>query len=460
MANSIAAVLPQFWALEGLRRLMELTPAVNSVNRQFADDLASAGDTVNAWRADRRVVRRKTRSDEYTATDADITPVPVKLDQYFFDTIVIKDEEQALSIPELTRTHLMPMIEAIARGMDRAVLGRVHAFLRQGSPLKRAGRLNKISTSNAEDFILEAEEVLIGNLAPMEGLWTAIIHHTANTKLMGTDTFKRADARGQDQAVVTGQVGTIFNTRVLVSQNVNYVYSPTSDIQTSTINNSGGYAAGTATALTVVDPGTDWTVGEYVVVDGNDQPTFVSVTGGATSITLNEELKYAVIDTAPITHFLKGANEATERAAGYQKSMTFTHTAAKNYQIGQLISFGTGASRHTYTIIEVSATASTTTTCLLDRPLDATVASGADCFPGPHGSMNPVMHEDAIAFVSRNMRIPQGRDGANGAVQNFRGVGLRVVTQYDSLVGGVRVNVDVLAGIAVLDEDLLVVMCA
>ena len=57
MANSIAAVLPQFWAMEGLRRLMELTPAVNSVNRQFASDLASAGDTVNAWRADRRLVR-------------------------------------------------------------------------------------------------------------------------------------------------------------------------------------------------------------------------------------------------------------------------------------------------------------------------------------------------------------------------------------------------------------------
>jgi hypothetical protein len=460
MANSIAAVLPQFWALEGLRRLMELTPAVGSVNRQFASELASAGDTVNAWRADRRTVRRKTRDDEYTETNANVTAVPVKLDQYFFDTIVIKDEEEALTIPELTRTHLMPMIEAIARGMDRAVLGRVHAFLRQGTPLKRAGRLNKISTSNASDFILEAEEVLIGNLAPMEGLWTAIVHHTANTKLMGTDVFQRADARGTSPTLVTGEVGTVYNTRVLVSQNVNYVYSPTSDIQTAAINNSGGYAAGTTAALTVTDPGTDWTVGEYVVVDGNDQPTFVSATSAATDITLNEELKYAVVDTAPITHFLKGTNEATERTAGYQKTMTFTHTSGKNYQIGQLISFGTGGSRHTYTIIEVTATTATTTTVLLDRPLDATVAASADCFPGPHGSMNPVMHEDAIAFVSRNMRVPQGRDGANGAVQNFRGVGLRVVTQYDSKAGGTRVNVDVLAGISVLDEDLLVVMCA
>ena len=48
--------------------------------------------------------------------------------------------------------------------------------------------------------------------------------------------------------------------------------------------------------------------------------------------------------------------------AGYKKSMTFTHASGDNLQVGQLLSFGTGASRHTYTVIEVSATAATTTT--------------------------------------------------------------------------------------------------
>lgn len=465
--NSNSAALPQFWAMTGLRILMEETPALAAVNRQFAPEVARAGNQVNAWRADRRTIRRKTADDNYTANAASLTAVPVVLDQYFYDSFIIKDEEDSLSIADLTRTHALPAIQTIARGINRVILGRVHAFLRQGTPAKRAGRLGKMTSSNSSDYILDAEEVLAGNLAPMEGVRTAIVHHTVRTKLLGNSDFSRVDARGQDQATVrTGQVGTVFNTSVIMSQDVNYVDTASADTQTAAINNTGGYAAGTTSALTVTDPGTDWTAGEYVVIDGNDQPTFVSSTGGATSITLNEALKYAVADAAVITHFLKCTNEAVERSAGYQKEMKFTHTSGKNLQVGQLISFGTGGSRHTYTIIERSATTSTTSTVLLDRPLEATVASGADAFPGPGGvsgtggSMNPVMHEDAIAFVSRPMKEINSRGGASSAVVNFRGVGLRVVEQYDSSEGGWRYNVDLLAGVSVLDVDLLCVMLA
>ena len=459
MANLVSPAVPQYWALVGLRRLLEITPGVASVNRQFAPALARAGSQVNAWRADRRTTRRMEAADGYVAADANLTAVPVVLDQYFFDSFVILDEENALSIPELTRIHMMPAIEGIARGIDRAILGRVHAFLRQGSPLKRAGALNSITKTNASDYILEAEEVLAGNLAPMEGIRTAIVHHTANTKLMGSPEFSRSDARAVGPTVLTGSVGVVYNTRVIMSQNVNYAYGPTLDTAATAINEVAGYAAGEAGALTV-DTGLTWTVGEYVNVEGNDQPTFITASGASTNVTLNEELKYAVADGAVVTQYLKVANEATTRAAGYQKPMTFTHTASKPLQQGQLISFGTGGSRHTYTIIEVSATTSTTSTVLLDRPLEASVASGADAFPGPSGSMNPVLHEDAIAFVSRPMDPVQAGAGANSGVANYNGVGIRVVVQYDSSAGGHRVNVDVLAGISVLDVDLLCVMCA
>jgi hypothetical protein len=351
----------------------------------------------------------------------------------------------------------MPSIHTIVSGIERAILGRVHSFLRSGSPSKRAGKLGGITTANAAEFILEAETVLADNLAPMEGLRTAIVHHKVNQVMMGSDDFQRADARGTNPTVQTGEVGVIFNTRVVMSQYVNYANSATADTQIAgTINNTGGYAAGVATALTVTDPGTDWSVGEYVVIAGNQQPNFVTVTASATSITLDEPLKYAVADGAVITHYLTVTNEATERAAGYQKNMVFTHTAAKNLQEGQLISFGTGGSRHTYTIIEVAATTSTTTTVLLDRPLEATVASGADAFPGPGGAMCPVLHPDAIAFVSRPMNPVS--NGATSGVANEDGLGIRIVMQYDSSVGGTRVNVDLLAGVSVLDQDLLCVM--
>jgi len=439
---------------------MEETPALMAVNRQFAPNFARAGNQVNAWRAAKRSIRRKTGTDSYVAADADLVAVPVVLDQYFYDSFVIRDEEQALSTAELTRTHARPAMMTIASGINRAILGRVHAFLQQGSPEKRAGRLGALTTSNASAFILEAEEVLFDNLAPADGIRTAIVHHTAQTKLMENSEFMKANERGQDQATLrTGVVGTVYNTSVIMSQDVNYVRAANADTQSAAVNNSGGYAAGSVAAMTVTDPGTNYQVGEYVNIAGNDQPTYLTATTGTTSITLNEALKYAVVDTAVITHYLACTNEATERAAGYQKEMVFTHTSGKQLQVGQIISFGT-TSRHSYTIIERSATTATTSTVLLDRPLEATVASGATAFPGPSGSMNPVFHRDAIAFVSRPMEDVSAGGTAISAVVNFEGIGLRIVRQYDSSLGGWRFNVDLLAGVSVLDVDLLCVLLA
>lgn len=460
MANSLSASTPQWWANEALDTLFETAVAVGQVNRQFSNRVSSAGNQVNAYRAPQRTTRRKTKDDAYSAGDATLTAVPVVLDQYFYDSFVIKDEEKALSLPEQKELHMVPAMQSITRGLERAILGRVHSFLRSGTPAKRAGKLGGMTSTNSKDYVLEAEEVLFDNLAPEDQLYSAIVHQTVNTLLMNTELFQRADARGTNPSVQTGEVGEIFNTRVFKSQNVNYVNAALADTQTAAINNTGGYAAGTATALTVTDPGTDWTAGEYVVIAGNQQPNFVASTASATSITLDEALKYAVVDTAVITHYLKCVNEATQRDAGYQKSMTFTHTSGKNLQKGQLISFGTGGSRHTYTIIEVSATTATTTTVLLDRPLEATVASGANAFPGPGGAMCPVMHRDAIALVTRPMDNIPAEEGARSAVASYDGVGVRVVMQYDSSAGGTRVNVDLLAGISVLDEDLLCVMLA
>lgn len=457
MANDNTASKPQYWALEALRILTQETPVLQLVNKQFAPALARAGDQVNAYRPDKRPTRRKDGTDSNTASDVNLTAVPVVLDQYFFDAFIINDEEDALNIQELTRLHAIPAIDTIKTGISRAILGRVHAFLRQGTPSKRAGRLDSISASNAADFILEAEEVLHDNLAPVDGMKVAIVHHTANTKMMRADDFARMDAVGSDGTLMTGRVGKVYNTNIVMSQDVNYAKTANADTEDKAINNVAGYAAGVASALTTDGGGTAYTVGEYVVVAGNDQPTFATAATSTTSVTLNEALKYAVVDDAVIKHYQKATNEATTRAAGYKKSMTFTHNTDKNLQEGQLISFGTGASRHDYTVIEVSATTSTTTTVLLDRPLESSVASGADAFPGPGGSMNPVMHRDAIAFVSRPMKAKSGK-GVQSAVVNVDGIGVRVQEADELEASGTRYVVDLLAGVSVLDEDLLCVM--
>ena len=457
MANLVSPATPQYWANEALDFLFSVSVAANAVNRQFAPALSQAGEQVNAYRPAKRDTRRKTAAGEYTETDADLIAVPVVLDQYFFDSIVIKDEEAAKALPDLFRLHVRPMIEGIARGLERAILGRVVSFLQQGSPELRAGKLGQISTSNAQTFLLEAEEILQGNLAPLEGLRTAIVHQSVNTYLMQVEGFQHADKRGEAGTTMVGEVGTVFNTRILRSQNVNYVNATNADTNTAgTVN--GAEAAGTTGAITLAG-GTTPVAGEYVVFEGNDQPTFATA-GGLNSVTLNEALKYAVAASAPVTIYQNcDVNEAAGYAAGYQELISIDgHTANKNLQVGQIVSFGTGGSRHDYTVINATVVSTTETDILLDRPLESALADNDLCFPGPGGAMCPVLDRDAIALVTRNM--DQATAGANAGIASWEGLAIRIVVQYEAKAGGHRVNADLLAGISVLDEDLLCVMLA
>lgn len=457
MANDNLASIPDIWTREGLMVLTENAPALQYVSRQYDPAVARFGETVHAFRAGTRTIRRKSAGGTYDAADAVLTPVPVTLNQLFYDTIIINDDEMSKSIADLTQTHLVPVMQGMARAVNRTILGHAaHSFLQQGSPEKRAGKLGGMTKSNSGDYILEAQEVLHTNKAPA-GLKTALVHQTAQTFLQGNTLFAAANQRGNANTLTTGSVGTIYNSLVEMSQDVNHVSDLYTDVVIAAVNNTGGYAVGHASAMTVTDPSTNYTAGEYVVLEENGQPTYLTATNGTTSITLNEPLKYAVTDTSVVTHYVKCTNEAVARDAGYDNAMKFTHSAGKNLQVGQLLSFGVG-SRHTYSVIEVQATTSTTTTVLLDRPLDAAVASGADAFPGPAGGMNIFLSPQALAFVSRPLAVPGEGLGVMSHVEVFQGLGLRMTAGYLIGSGGLQINVDLLAGIKTLNADLGAVM--
>jgi len=454
VANNNLAAIPEIWAREGLMVLTENAPAVAHVDRQYSNELASYGDTVNAFRADKRKIRRKSDNDGFSANDANLTPVPVKLDQWFYDTIVIKDGEMSKSIASLTQTHLVPVMQGIARAVDRAILGRVHEFL--GTPSTRAGKLGGMSKTNSADYILEAQEVLHTKNAPA-GLKFGIVHQTAQTFLQGNTLFAAADQRGSATTLTTGEVGTIYNTGVVMSQNVNHAYAASADTEAKAVNNGAGYPAGTTSSMTVDGGATNFTVGEFVVFEENGQPTYATAATGATAVTLNEALKYAVTDDGAITHYLAGVATGPY-AVGHYGDIEVTHTSGLNLQVGQLLAFNTGANRRTYTVLEVTSTTATTSTVLLDRPLEVAVGSSDDCFPGPAGGLNLLLHPEALAFVSRPLAIPDPDLGVRSSVQVFNGIGLRVTMGYLISGGGLQVNVDLLAGVKPLNTDLACVL--
>jgi len=421
----------------------------NLVHRDFENEVAKFGDVVNTRRPGEFKIRRKTDATTLVQQDATATNVPVTLDQWFYSSFVIRDGEGSKSFQELSDIYLRPAMLTISRGLDRALLGRVHAYL--GAPVTgRVGKLGGMSSTTARDYCLEARELLNINKAPVEGR-RLVLAPGSETAMLKTDLFLKANERGDGGTALENAVlGRILGFDTYMDQNVNNVLTGT---DTTALSLVAGHNAGYAGALNVVITGF---AGEFLNVAVNDQPTWMTdKTSGA--VILNEALKYTVLTSAVVTQYTHCHVAAVELARGYSKGITLTHTTGKPVQVGQLLAFGvTAETRHTYTVIESEYVSATSCIVYLDRPLDLLVASAAEAYPGPVGAMNLAFHRDALALITRPLALPDSRMGVMAAVVPHNGIGMRVLMQYDINVGGTVVNCDILAGVAVLNSGLCI----
>ncbi len=444
--NNLDAFIPELWAREGLAMLNSNLVMAQMVHRDFEPEVAKFGDVVNTRRPGEFKIRRKKDGTNLTQQDAVATNVQVPLDQWFYSSFVIRDGEGSKSFQELSQIYLQPAMKTIAEGVDRALLGQVHRYF--GAPANRVGKLGGLSASTAKDYVLDAREKLNIAKAPLDGR-KLVMAPTSETAMLKTDLFLKANERGDGgTALQSAILGRILGFDTYMDQNVNCVLSG-SDTDSDPVTEP--YAAGaTGDLASVLAP----TVGEFVNVAGNDQPTWATA-ADADSFQLNEALKYATEDNAVATRWVKCVTAAAY-AAGYSEGIALTVTEGKAPQVGQLLAFGaTPGTRHTYTVIE-SEGSGTSCTVYLDRPLAAAVGNGANAFPGPYGAMNLAFHRDALALVTRPLALPNSQAGVMVGHADYNGITMRVLAQYDINAGGLIVNCDILAGVAVLNSGLLV----
>ena len=122
------AFIPEQWANEGLAILEENMVMANLVSRDFEPEVRNYGDVVNTRRPGTFTITRKADGDTLVPETAAATNVPVRLDQWFYKNFVIKDGEASLSFQDLVDVYLLPAMQVIARSVDRAIMGRIHAF--------------------------------------------------------------------------------------------------------------------------------------------------------------------------------------------------------------------------------------------------------------------------------------------------------------------------------------------
>jgi hypothetical protein len=469
-ANDNTAFIPELWANEGLAILQENMVIANLVHRDFENEIRQFGDVVNTRRPGTFQIRRKADGIALSNQDAQATNVQVPLNQWFYNSFTILDGEASQSFQDLVDIYLRPGMITIARSVDRAVLGQVHQFLNGGvngvpsyvgNPYARVGRLGNLNAANSKDYVLEARQQLNVNKAPLEGR-NLVLAPVSETALLKNELFVAAQQRGDfGTALESATLGRILGFDTYMDQNVNSA-TPT-DVVAGTV--TAAVAAGTTMAGAVTLAGTySVNPGEFCVVAGNDQPTWAIAGSTDGTLTLNEPNKYATPAVAAISVY-KACQTGAAYAAGWVSGIVLAATGGDPTfaapAIGQLLSFGTTpASRVNYTVIEsyLDPQNGNAVTVILDRPLAAGLTSGQLAFPGPAGAMNLAFHRNAIALVTRPLAIPNNAMGVLSHVGVYNDIAMRVSMQYSIANGGTVVNLDILAGVAVLDTNLAVVL--
>lgn len=456
-ANDNDALVPELWAMEGLLTLDANMVMGGLVYRDYSPLVANFGDVVNAHRPSSFRMYRKTDADAVTAQDVTTTNVQVPLNQHGYVTFVIKDGEASKSFKELVQLYVEPAMKAIAAGVDRTLIGQVHKFL--GGPTGRAGGLGALSSTTAKAYMLEAAEIMNGNLAPMDGR-NLILSPAGQTAVLGTDLFVAASNRGDGgSALESAIMGRLYGMGTYMSQHVPSIRTGAETVA-GTITSAA--AAGATGSQNCTVTGYEANVGEFATVAGNNQPTHltaVTASTNTTAITLNEALKNATAEAAVLTVY-KACDVAGDYAVGYSKTVLVDGWAAGCApQVGQLIAFGTSTNRRTYTIIESWLSDTGVQSLILDRPLEVALSNNDLAFPGPYGSFNFLFHREALALVNRPLALPSGATGVLAGTTNLNNISMRVAMQYDSANQGTRVTLDLLYGVAVLNSLLGVVVC-
>ena len=445
--NDLDAFVPEVWEQESLMILEANMVAANLVHRDFEDEIAQFGDTVNTRRPATFEGKRKVDGDDVTVQDASATNVPVVLNQHLHTSFMIHDGEESKGFKNLVVEYLTPALMSIAQMIDEIIMGQVYEFL--------AYHVGQLGTDITKATVVAAKEMFNRNKAPMTGR-NFVISPNAEGDLLNIGEFTKANEVGDaGSALREGHVGRKFGFDFFMCQNTPSVAAGSTIVE-GAVHNVGGYAAGTTT-MTVDGLSAALTNGCWFTVEGDMIPQrLVSSVGGATpsSMTFSPGLSYAVANDAVITIYTPGAvNYASNYAAGYGKALTVNgFTVAP--KIGQLVSFAAG------TNVYSALSTPTTTSVLLNRPLDVAAAHTAAVGVGPAGDYNFAFHKNALALVTRPLAAPMKGTGALSTVANYNGLSVRVTITYNGTRQGHLVTVDLLCGTKTLDTRLGCVVLA
>ncbi len=431
--------IPEQWALETIMVLEENMVVANLVHRDFENEFARFGDVVHTRKPNEFTAKSKDRTDDITVQDPSATDILVPLDQHIHVAYQLEDEPATKSFKSLMEEYAQPAGLALARAVDRAVLGTLYEFLPN-----MASTLGGLTTSNAVAAIVNTRKELNTTKSAVEGrrlVWGT----NAEALVIQNAVFHEANKVGDEgTALREASLGRKLGFDHFMSQN-----TPSIAAQTGTglqeINNAAGYVAGT-TVMTV-DGGAsgELLAGQWITINGLPYHVTAVNADPATSITLEYGLKEAVADNDDITIYNGTAVDLVAGyAVGWRKPIVVDSVAKLN--VGQAVTFEATTTRYAITEIEGL-------TIQLNKPLAVAISDGDTVNPTPTGDYNFAFNRSAVTLALRPLAAPAAGAGAISAVTSFNGIPMRVTIAYDHLKQRHVVTHDFLLGIKVLDTD-------
>jgi len=435
--NQIDALIPEVWAHESIAFLEENMVIGQLVHRDYSDEIAMMGDTVNIDKPSDFKALRKSVKDDVTIQDAKTANVPVRLNQHIHTSFLICDGEESKALQSLVDKYLEPALIAQARLLDQILLGQCIHFISNSY-----GSLGGLTGDNAKQGILGVRKTMNANKAHMNNrnlIWSC----EGETAALNTDLFISAERVGDDgTALREASLGRKLGFNHFMSQNSSeYVDSP--ELEPIAINRVGGYSRGTTTIVVDGNGADDLTANMWIKILG--QVYRIIAINGA-ELTLDAGLRDHVPDDAMVSGYVAG-----ETAQAYPDQFDKFLEFSDGLQVseGQFVTFGTLSNSPAYSIVCVEGN-----TMMLDRPLEVPVANNSQINVAPGGNYNFALHRNALALVTRPLAAPISGTGAMSAIVSHNGYAMRATITYNGLKQGHLVTLDMLAGVQVLDTDL------
>lgn len=454
-ANDFSVLNPVIWANEAILQLQPNMVLGNLVSRDFDSKVAKFGDIVNAYVPSTFVMTRKGNlCDNVTIQDASGSSIQVALNQFPQVAFLICDGEEDRSALDLVNTLLIPAVIALAQGIDRILGCQVHQFNDQAG-----GHLLATDATQIANYVLDTREAMNRLNVPLAGR-TMVVGPSTDTTLLQLDKFTTAQNTGDGgSALRTAILGQRDGFTFVMAQTQPEITNSQVTVATTT---TAAWGAGVATGI--LTSATGWAAGMWFVVAGDDLPHQVLTLSTAT-ITFAPPLKRATASTAAIVAIKPGTinnvngyngTQLHPRTIGYAKAITVAGFANSPPQLGQMVTFGTDATR--YGIIGVTNINAVNGdfAITLDQPLVNAVANSATVNLGPAGAYNFALLAPAFALVNRPVSAPRVGTGviAKTVQDPVNKISLRVTITYDQYKQGHLVVIDTLIGVGVLNKAL------